>query len=72
MTIRFTQDVGAAPLPMKAPKSGLVRRLLFRSRDDPARQRILTWLLAVDDGSLLKFGITPEDIAILRATTRGR
>jgi hypothetical protein len=29
-------------------------------------------MLAVDDARLLKFGLTPEDIVILRTTERGR
>jgi hypothetical protein len=78
MTVRFRPDGAAALLAMPA-SSGLVRRLLLRSfvrrlllrsHGHPARQRLLTWLLAVDDARLLRFGLTPEDVAILRATTR--
>jgi hypothetical protein len=42
-----------------------LRRLLCRSRDDAAKRRMFTWLLEVDDAPLLRFGLTPEDIAIL-------
>jgi hypothetical protein len=72
MTVRFSRDVAVASLDMRVPRSGLVRRLLFRSQDDAARRRMLTWLLAVDDAQLLKFGLSAEDIALLRMTTRGR
>ena len=53
-----------------ARSSALVRRLLFRSHDDAGKHRILKWLLAVDDARLLKFGLTHDDIAVLRATAR--
>jgi len=53
-----------------ARSSALVRRLLFRSHDDAGKHRILRWLLAVDDARLLKFGLTHDDIAVLRATAR--
>jgi hypothetical protein len=68
MTVRFTRDVAEASLDEPVPSSSLVRRLLYRSHDDPAKRRVLIWLLAVDDARLLRFGLTPEDIAILRAT----
>jgi hypothetical protein len=42
-----------------------VRRLL-QARDDPAKQRIRHWLSNIDDARLLRFGLTPEDIALLR------
>ena len=70
MAVRLGHAVAAGSLASPAPGSGSVRRLLFRSHDDPARQRILTWLLAIDDARLLRFGLTPEDIAVLRATAR--
>jgi hypothetical protein len=73
MTVQFSKR-SVPPLPRNSPmpSSGLVRRLLFRSPDDAAKQRILTCMLAVDDARLLKFGLTPEDIVILRTTERGR
>jgi len=55
-----------------ARSSALVRRLLFRSHDDPGKRRILKWLLAVDDARLLQFGLTHDDIAVLRTTARGQ
>ena len=72
MTVRFSQDVAALSLALPSSSSVLVRRLLFRCHDNPARQRILAWLLAVDDARLLKFGLSPEDIAILRTSARGQ
>jgi hypothetical protein len=42
-----------------------VRRLV-RAKDDPAKQRIRRWLSDIDDKQLLNFGLTPEDIALLR------
>jgi|SRR5215831_6295073 len=71
MTVRFKRDVAAASLDARVGGSGLVRRLLSRSHDDPAKRRVLTLLLAIDDARLLKFGLTAEDIAILRTTARG-
>ena len=70
MTFRFGQDEIAASLAMPASSSALVHRLLLRSHDDAAKRRILTLLVAVDDARLLNFGLTPEDIAILRTTAR--
>ena len=66
----FRRGVPPVPLDVPIPSSALVRRLLFRSHIDPARRRILTWLVQVDDKQLLKFGLTPEDIAILRIAAR--
>lgn len=72
MTVRFRRDVAAAPLAIPAPSSVLVRRLLFRSQNNPARRRMLTWLLAVDDARLQEFALRPQDIAILRRVGRGQ
>jgi hypothetical protein len=44
-----------------------VRRLV-RARDDPAKQRIRSWLSDINDERLLSFGLTPEDIALLRGS----
>ena len=52
---------------MSEVRSSFVRRLL-RAHDDPAKQRVLAWLQQIDDASLLKFGLSPCDIAILRET----
>ena len=72
MTVQSRQEVTAGTHVKPAPSSALVRRLLFRSHDDAAKHRILKWLLLVDDARLLKFGLTPEDIVILRTTARGQ
>jgi len=44
-----------------------VRRLVH-AKDDPAKQRIRGWLSDIDDKRLLSFGLTPEDIALLRGS----
>jgi len=72
MTVRFSQDKGAASLAKPLSSSALVRRLLFRSHNDPAKRRILAWLVALDDARLLKLGLTPEDIAMLRTGARAQ
>jgi hypothetical protein len=50
-------------------RSSLVRRLV-QARDDPAKQRIRRWLGKINDEQLLSFGLTPEDIALLRSSCR--
>jgi hypothetical protein len=47
--------------------SSLVRRLV-QARDDPAKQRIRRWLGDINDERLASFGLTPEDIALLRGS----
>ena len=72
MTIQFSQQ-GMAAIPTTAPvtKSSFVHRLL-QTRDDAAKRRVRAWLLEIDDDRLLGFGLTQEDIALLRGTaTRG-
>jgi hypothetical protein len=66
MTIQFSQQ-GMAALPLNARRgpSSFVRRLV-NARNDPAKTRIRAWLLALDDQRLAGFGLTPEDIALLR------
>ena len=68
MTVHFSRQ-GLAAVPMMAPaaQSSFVRRLL-QARDDAAKRRVRAWLLEIEDERLLRFGLTPEDIAILRAT----
>ena len=68
MTIQFSRQ-GMAAIPTTAPvtKSSFVRGLL-QARDDAAKRRVLAWLLEIDDDRLLGFGLTPEDIALLRGT----
>jgi hypothetical protein len=48
-------------------RSRLVRRLV-QAKDDPAKQRIRRWLSDINDERLLCFGLTPEDIALLRGS----
>ena len=48
-------------------RSSLVRKLV-RANDDPAKQRIRRWLSDIDDERLLSFGLTPEDIVLLRGS----
>jgi hypothetical protein len=45
--------------------SGLVRRLVHPNRDS-AKKRICRWLSEIADQQLFLFGLTPDDIAILR------
>ena len=45
-------------------RSSLVRRLV-QARDDPAKQRIRRWLSDINDERLSRFGLTPEDMALL-------
>jgi hypothetical protein len=54
-----------------APKarSSLVRRLVA-AHDDPGKERIRQWLMAIDNERLARFGLTPEDIALLRGVVR--
>jgi len=44
-----------------------VRRLV-QARDDPAKQRIRRWLSDINDERLSSFGLTLEDIALLRGS----
>jgi len=69
MTIQFSRQ-GMAAIPTTAPvgKASFARRLL-QARDDAAKRRVHAWLLEIDDDRLLGFGLTPEDIALLRGTT---
>jgi hypothetical protein len=70
MSVQFSrQGMAAVPLAAPAPKSSFVRRLL-EARDDPAKTRVLAWLLHIDDRKLLGFGLTREDIALLRGIAR--
>jgi predicted enzyme related to lactoylglutathione lyase len=46
--------------------SSLVRRLVQPNRD-PAKRRICEWLSEIGDQHLLQFGLTADDIAILRS-----
>jgi hypothetical protein len=68
MTMR---EQGMAAWVQRRPKarSGLVRRLIA-AREDVAKQRVRAWLAAIDDERLLRFGLTPEDIIVLRGIQR--
>ena len=67
MTIQFSRKAIRAGLP--APGSSLVRRLI-RARNDPGKERIRMWLIELDDAELRSgLGLTPEDIAALRASS---
>jgi hypothetical protein len=66
MTLHFSQQgMAALPLNVRTGTSGLVRRLV-NARNDPAKARILTWLLNINDERLGAFGLLPREIAILR------
>ena len=58
-----------SPRCLKA-QSSLVRRLV-QARDDPAKRRIRHWLSDINDEQLLAFGLTEEDIALLRGSPEG-
>jgi hypothetical protein len=60
---RITKD----PARGRRARSSLVRRLA-QANDDPAKQRIRSWLSDIDDECLLSFGLTPEDIVLLRGS----
>jgi hypothetical protein len=61
------QSVARRPTRCRKARSSLVRRLV-RATDDPAKQRIRRWLSDITDERLLSFGLTPEDIALLRGS----
>jgi len=68
MTIQFSrQGMAAVPTTALVAHSSFVRRLL-QARDDAAKRRVRAWLLEINDERLLGFGVTPEDIALLRGT----
>jgi hypothetical protein len=56
MMVKFSQH-GMPAMPVSAPlaQSRLVRRLL-QAQGDPVKQRVLAWLLDVDDARLRTFG----------------
>jgi hypothetical protein len=61
------QSIAKRPARCLKGRSSLVRRLV-QAKNDPARQRIRRWLSDVNDERLLSFGLTPEDIALLRGS----
>jgi hypothetical protein len=63
----FRHDIALQPAEHRRAHSPLVRRLL-RAANDPAKQRIRRWLSDIDDERLLAFGLSREDIVLLRGT----
>jgi hypothetical protein len=61
------QSIAKRPARCRKARSSLVRRLV-QTRDDPAKQRIRRWLSEISDERLLSFGLTLEDIALLRGS----
>ena len=61
------QSIVERPAGCRKARSSLVRRLV-QAKDDPAKQRIRRWLSDIDDERLAGFGLTPEDIALLRGS----
>ena len=61
------QSIAKRPARCRKARSSLVRRPV-QAKDDPAKQRIRGWLSDIDDKRLLSFGLTPEDIALLRGS----
>jgi hypothetical protein len=65
------QSIAKRPAICRKARSSLVRRIV-QARDDPAKQRIRRWLSAIDDERLVSFGLTAEDIALLRGSRGSR
>ena len=63
------RQVIAKPTGDLRPQSSLVGRLIH-AENDPAKQRIRRWLSDIDDKRLQRFGLTLQDIALLRGTRR--
>ena len=61
------QSIAKRPARCRKAWSSLVRRVV-QAQDDPAKQRIRRWLSEISDERLLGFGLTPEDIALLRGS----
>ncbi len=67
MAVQFSrQGMAAMPLAVSFLQSSFVRRLL-QARDDAVKQRVLAWLMEIDDARLRGFGLSTADITILRA-----
>jgi hypothetical protein len=60
---RITKD----PARGRRGRPSLVRKIV-QANNDPAKQRIRRWLSDIDDERLLSFGLTPEDIVLLRGS----
>jgi hypothetical protein len=65
MTMQFSRLDLAARQARPRAGSSLVRRLVW-AQNDPAKERIHGWLKAMDDERLLDFGLSRDDIALLR------
>ena len=63
------QSIAKRPAGCRKVRSGLVRRLGL-AKDDPAKRRIRRWLSDINDERLSRFGLTTEDIALLRGSGR--
>jgi hypothetical protein len=61
------ESTAKRPARCRKARSSLVRRLV-QAKDDPAKHRIRRWLSDINDERLLSFGLTPEDIALLRGS----
>jgi hypothetical protein len=61
------QSIAKRPARCRKARSSLVRRLV-QARDDPAKQRMRRWISDINDERLLSFGLTPEDITLLRGS----
>jgi hypothetical protein len=59
------ESIAKRPVKCRKTRSSLVRRLLS-AKDDPATQRIRHRLSGFSDERLLRFGLTAEDVALLR------
>jgi hypothetical protein len=61
------QSIPARPVGHEKSRSALVRRLVS-ARHDPAKRRIRHLLSDISDDRLLSFGLTAQDIVLLRGT----
>ena len=61
------QSIAKRPARCRKARSSLVRRVV-QAQDDPAKQRIRRRLSEISDERLLGFGLTPEDITLLRGS----
>jgi hypothetical protein len=70
MTVQFSpQSLSALSTSSLTTASSLVLRLV-QARNDRGKERVRMWLLNLDDAQLQSgLGLTPQDIAVLRAGT---
>ena len=61
------QRITKRPARCRKASSSLVRRLV-QAKHDPVKHRIRRWLSDINDERLLRFGLTMEDIALLRGS----